>query len=79
MDKGIIALICLLVLFVAINFAREVRPALFEPLVGSQQPARCGVDLPACPSPLRCGNGVCIPQETTMPIESYPLPVYPAL
>ena len=38
---------------------------------------RCGVDLFPCASNLRCGNGMCISQKTTMPIEAYPLPIYP--
>ena len=38
---------------------------------------RCGVDLFPCGGNLRCGNGMCISQKKTMPIETYPLPVYP--
>ena len=38
---------------------------------------RCGVDLFPCKSNLRCANGMCISQKTTMPIEAYPLPIYP--
>jgi hypothetical protein len=38
---------------------------------------RCGTDLYPCPPPLRCGNGMCISEEMTMPIEANPLPVLP--
>jgi len=38
---------------------------------------RCGVDLPPCRSTLRCGNGMCISQNETMPVEAHPLDVRP--
>jgi len=36
---------------------------------------RCGVDLSPCASNLRCGNGMCISQNETMPVEANPLEV----
>jgi hypothetical protein len=38
---------------------------------------RCGTDLYPCPSPNRCANGMCISEDTTMPVEAHPLPVLP--
>jgi len=38
---------------------------------------RCGVDLFPCRTGLRCANGLCISQESTTPIDKYPLPVLP--
>ena len=38
---------------------------------------RCGVDLFPCRTGLRCANGFCISQESTTPIDKYPLPVLP--
>ena len=38
---------------------------------------RCGVDIFPCSGSTRCGNGMCISQDTTMPVEKEPLPVFP--
>ena len=38
---------------------------------------RCGVDIFPCAEGKRCANGMCISQDTTMPVESSPLIVYP--
>ena len=43
----------------------------------SQLGKRCGTDLYPCRPPLRCANGMCISEETTMPTERHPLPVLP--
>lgn len=39
--------------------------------------SRCGVDLFPCPNNEFCGNGQCISQNMTMPVEAHPLPVFP--
>ena len=38
---------------------------------------RCGVDLFPCAEGKRCANGMCISQNMTMPVDLYPMPVYP--
>jgi hypothetical protein len=38
---------------------------------------RCGVDMFPCAEGKRCANGMCISQDTTMPVEAQPLSVYP--
>lgn len=75
----LIVLIGLIVIFSAVYAAGNITAlnGSLENLINPIPVIRCGTNLPACVSPLRCGNGFCISQETTMPIESAPLPVLP--
>ena len=74
-----IVLIAAILIFSAVYFAIYIAPlnGPLENLINPVPVIRCGTDLPACVTPLRCGNGFCISQGTTMPIESAPLPVLP--
>jgi len=38
---------------------------------------RCGVDMPGCPSGLRCFNGFCLSQDVPIMHETLMLPVVP--
>jgi len=78
-NTPLIVLIAAILVFSAVYFAIYIAPlnAPLENLINPVPVIRCGTDLPACVTPLRCGNGFCISQRTTMPIESAPLPVLP--
>lgn len=78
-NTPLIVLIGVILVFSAVYFATYIAPVNgpLENLINPVPVIRCGTDLPACVTPLRCGNGFCISQETTMPIESTPLPVFP--
>jgi hypothetical protein len=83
---GILAFIAL-ALLVADRYIR-IQPLLEEGLIkesfkvntgtiSNPQGKRCGVDLFPCAEGKRCANGMCISQEMTMPVDLYPMPVFP--
>lgn len=85
---GIIALIAVSLLVID-RFVR-IQPLLnrdvYQPNEGftlntgtgkRRQGTRCGVDIFPCPQGKRCANGMCISQDTTMPVEMNPLRIYP--
>ena len=83
---GILAFIAL-ALLVADRYIR-IQPLLEQGLIkesfkvntgtiSNPQGKRCGVDLFPCAEGKRCANGMCISQEMTMPVDLYPMPVFP--
>jgi hypothetical protein len=83
---GILGLIAIVLLVV--DRVVRIQPLLNTPLAeegftlnagttGRPRGNRCGVDIFPCAEGKRCANGMCISQDTTMPVELYPLSVYP--
>jgi hypothetical protein len=83
---GILGLIAIVLLVV--DRVVRIQPLLNTPLAeegftlnagttGRPRGNRCGVDIFPCAEGKRCANGMCISQDTTMPVELYQLSVYP--
>ena len=85
---GIIALIAVSLLVVdrVVRIQPLLNKGLYQPKEGFTlntgtgkrlQGSRCGVDIFPCAEGRRCANGMCISQNTTMPVELNPLRIYP--
>lgn len=48
-----------------------------EGFFGGGNAQRCGVDMPPCPHPLKCGNGYCMSQREAAVVDRYTIPVLP--
>ena len=77
-QAALVVAVLAVALLVADRFFR-INPYLFrEGFQVAGQPQRCGVDLDACPHPLRCVNGFCRSEAKPDLFDRNPLPVLPA-
>jgi len=56
-------------------------PRIYEtfqmPAMFGGGPRQCGVGIPSCPDPTKCGNGFCINTDPAPLVEKAPIPVLP--
>jgi hypothetical protein len=77
MDYSLFAFAAIAILLLVLDRMYRIRPFLSETFTGNGYLQRCGVDMAACPHPLRCMNGYCLSEETAQLRDRNPLPVLP--